>query len=323
VPENTWQRYCEVSFTGWTEPLTTFMGPAMQRRLERGLTAYLPARSAALLGNQKATDSKKRLSLKQSFIWGFRLFVLILLCLCLGSVVFLSLDFLFHSPKFDLAIKEIRGLRNVPENQILMKLGAAEDQRKNLISLDLDEIRRSLELIPWIRSAIVRRVLPDKLIIEVTERVPIAFARVDHATFLVDDQGVLLESDSEFPHEFDFPVITGLEAGLEPEPLARNKKRVALFQELIQALDGNGAGLSKDLSEVQLQDPGNLAVLLNDDSVLVILGAEQLEKRFRRYLGMSSQIKQKCPQVDTVDLRFQDQVVIKQSGQSVRSPLPE
>jgi len=134
--------------------------------------------------------------------------VLILLCLCLGSVVYLSLDFLFHSPKFDLAIREIRGLRNVPENQILMKLGAVEDQSKNLIALDLDEIRRSLELIPWIRSAVVRRVLPDKLIIEVTERVPVAFARVDHATFLVDDQGVLLESDSEFPHEFDFPVIT-------------------------------------------------------------------------------------------------------------------
>ena len=296
------------------------MGSAMQRRLERGQTAYLPVRSPGLLGNQKARDSKKRLSLKQAFIWGFRTFVIILLCISLGSVVYVTLDFLLRSPKFNLAIREIRGLRNVPENQILMKLKAVEDQNKNVISLDLDEIRRSLELIPWIRSVVVRRVLPDKLIIEVTERVPIAFARVDHATFLVDDQGVLLESDSEYPHEFDFPVITGLEAGVEPEALVRNKKRVTLYQKLIQALDGNGAGLSKDLSEVRLQDPGSLAVLLNDDSVLVILGAEQLDQRFRRYLGMSSQIKQKCPQVDTVDLRFQDQVIIKQSDQSVRNP---
>jgi cell division septal protein FtsQ len=295
----------------------------MQRRLERGQTAYLPVRSPGLLGNQKARDGRKRLSLKQTFIWGFRTFVIILLCISLGSVVYVTLDFLLRSPKFDLAIREIRGLRNVPENQILMKLRAVEDQNKNVISMDLDEIRRSLELIPWIRSAVVRRVLPDKLIIEVTERVPIAFARVDHATFLVDDQGVLLESDSEYPHEFDFPVITGMEAGVEPEVLVRNKKRVTLFQKLIQALDGNGAGLSKDLSEVRLQDPGSLAVLLNDDSVLVMLGAEQLDQRFRRYLGLSSQIKQKCPQVDTVDLRFQDQVIIKQSDQSVRSPSPE
>ena len=299
------------------------MGSTMQRRLERGQTAYLPVRSPGLLGNQKARDGRKRLSLKQTFIWGFRTFVIILLCISLGSVVYVTLDFLLRSPKFDLAIREIRGLRNVPENQILMKLRAVEEQNKNVISMDLDEIRRSLELIPWIRSAVVRRVLPDKLIIEVTERVPIAFARVDHATFLVDDQGVLLESDSEYPHEFDFPVITGMEAGVEPEVLVRNKKRVTLFQKLIQALDGNGAGLSKDLSEVRLQDPGSLAVLLNDDSVLVMLGAEQLDQRFRRYLGMSSQIKQKCPQVDTVDLRFQDQVIIKQSDQSVRSPSPE
>jgi len=110
---------------------------------------------------------------------------------------------------------------------------------------------------------------------------------------------------------------------LEPEALTRNKKRVALFQELLQALDGNGAGLSKDLSEVHLQDPGSLTVLLNDDSVLVNLGTDQFEKRFRRYLGMSGQIKQKWPQVDTVDLRFQDQVIIKQSDQSVSTPSPE
>ena len=299
------------------------MGSAMHRRMERNLTTYLPMRSPGLLENQKARDSKKRLSLKQVFIWGLRTFVIILLCISLGSVVYVTLDFLLRSPKFDLAIREIRGLRNVPENQVLMKLKAIEDQNKNVISMDLDSIRRSLELIPWIRSVVVRRVLPDKLIIEVTERVPIAFARVDHSTFLVDDQGVLLESDSEYPHEFDFPVITGLETGVEAEALMRNKKRVTLFQKLIQALDGNGAGLSKDLSEVHLQDPGSLAVLLNEDSVLVILGAEQLDQRFRRYLGMSNQIKQKCPQVDTVDLRFQDQVIIKQSGQSVRSPAPE
>jgi cell division protein FtsQ len=296
------------------------MGSATHRRMERSLATYLPMRSPGLLGNQKARDSKKRLSLKQVFIWGFRTFVIILLCISLGSVVYVTLDFLLRSPKFNLAIREIRGLRNVPENQILMKLKAVEDQNRNVISLDLDEIRRSLEQIPWIRSLVVRRVLPDKLIIEVTERVPIAFARVDHATFLVDDQGVLLESDSEYPHEFDFPVITGLEAGVEADALVRNKKRVTLYQKLIQALDGNGAGLSKDLSEVRLQDPGSLAVLLNDDSVLVILGTEQLDQRFRRYLGMSSQIKQKFPQVDTVDLRFQDQVIIKQSDQSVRNP---
>ena len=296
------------------------MGSATHRRMERSQTTYLPMRSPGLLGNQKARDIKKRQSLKQVFIWGFRTFVIILLCISLGSVVYVTLDFLLRSPKFNLAIREIRGLRNVPENQILMKLKAVEDQNKNMISLDLDEIRRSLEQIPWIRSVVVRRVLPDKLIIEVTERVPIAFARVDHATFLVDDQGVLLESDSEYPHEFDFPVITGLEAGVEAEALVRNKKRVTLYQKLIQALDGNGAGLSKDLSEVRLQDPGSLAVLLNDDSVLVILGTEQLDQRFRRYLGMSSQIKQKFPQVDTVDLRFQDQVIIKQSDQSVRNP---
>lgn len=74
------------------------MGSAMQRRLERGQTAYLPVRSPGLLGNQKARDGRKRLSLKQTFIWGFRTFIIILLCISLGSVVYVTLDFLLRSP---------------------------------------------------------------------------------------------------------------------------------------------------------------------------------------------------------------------------------
>ncbi|MFN8007688.1 MAG: FtsQ-type POTRA domain-containing protein [Terriglobia bacterium] len=293
----------------------------MPRRMERNMTAYFQERSPALLGNQRAVDNKSRPSLKQWFVWGLRTFTITLLCLALGSVAFMTMDFLLHSPKFDLAIREIHGLKNVPESQLLTKLRLIEDQNKNLLMLDLDEVRRSLEVIPWIRSAVVRRVFPDKLIVEVTERTPIAFARVDHATFLVDDEGILLEGDSESPREFDFPVIIGLEGSLEPEVLERNHKRVALYQNLIHALDGSGAALSKDLSEVHLQDPGSLAVLLNDDPVLVVLGADQLERKFRRYLAMSRQIKEKCPQVDTVDLRFQDQVIIKQSNHTVSATL--
>jgi cell division protein FtsQ len=292
----------------------------MERQLERVVTSYLPERSRAFLGKQKALDKMKSMTFTRSLILGIRIFLLMALCISAGICIYLIRDFLLHSPKFDLSVKEIHGFRNVPENQILMRLGVTENQTQNLLSLDLDELRKSLELISWIKTATVRRVLPDKLIIEVSERVPIGYARIDHSTFLVDDQGVLLEMNSESSSNFDFPVITGMESGLEPEVIGRNKKRISLYKELIQALDGNGAGLSRDLSEVHLQDPGSLAVLLNDDPVWVILGSDQLEKRFRRYLGMSSQIKQKCPQVDTVDLRFQEQVIIKQSSQSLISP---
>ena len=44
----------------------------------------------------------------------------------------------------------------------------------NLLALDLNRVKRDLELVPWIQSAAVERVLPRTLILRVTEREPIA-----------------------------------------------------------------------------------------------------------------------------------------------------
>ena len=136
--------------------------------------------------------------------------------------------------------------------------------------LDLDRLRRSLELIPWVKTVVVRRVLPDKLMIDIEEREPVAFARVAQGTLLIDGEGILLENNPENLSQSDFPVILGMESGYVPEVLRRNRERIALYQQLMRSLNRGGAGLSRDLSEVHLQDPGNVSVILNGDTVLVL-----------------------------------------------------
>ncbi len=180
-------------------------------------------------------------------------------------------------------------------------------------------LRKSVELLPWVKTATVRRIWPDRLMIQVTERVPIAFARIDDSTQLVDEDGVLLESKSEGLPNFDFPVLMGLESGFETELLARNRKRIELYRRLIRELDENGAGLSRDLSEVHLQDAGSVSIVLNDDTVLVHIGADHFQERFRRYLAMSREIKQKYRLLESVDLRFENQVVVNAANEKIAS----
>ena len=224
-----------------------------------------------------------------------------------------------HSPKFAIGIKEIQGLRHLSESQVLVKLKEVEEQNRNLFALDLGSLRRSLELLPWVRTATVRRMWPDRLMIQITERVPIAFARIDNSTQLVDEDGILLESKSVGLPNFDFPVLMGLESGFDTELLARNRKRIELYRRLMKDLDENGAGLSSDLSEVHLQDSGSISVVLNDDSVLVHLGAEHFQQRFRRYIAMSREIKQKYQLLESVDLRFENQVVVSAANEKIAS----
>lgn len=291
----------------------------MKGHMERDLTHYLPARSKPMLGQQKAMEAKKARTLRDLVVLGFKIGAAVFLFLILLTSMLTFRGYLLRSPKFKIAIKEIHGLRHVPESQILLKLREVEEQDKNLAALDLDQLRKSVELLPWVKVATVRRVLPDRLIIEISERVPVAFARMEHTTLLVDEDAMLLESKGENLSGFDFPVLIGLEPGLETDVLARNQKRIALYRELMKALDENSAGLSRDVSEIHLQDAGSVSVVLNEDTVLVHLGNERFQERFRRYLAMSREIKRKYPLLDSVDLRFENQVLINSANERMAS----
>jgi cell division protein FtsQ len=287
--------------------------------MERNFMQYASARARPTLGQQKTLELKKARSLREIARLTSKIGAAILMLLVVLALLASFRSYLLRSPKFAIGIKEIQGLRHLSESQVLLKLKEIEEQDRSLFALDLDRLRKSVELLTWVKAATVRRVWPDRLMIQVTERVPIAFVRIDDSTQLVDEDGVLLESKGEGLPNFDFPVLMGLESGFETELLARNRKRIELYRRLMRELDVNGAGLSRDLSEVHLQDAGSASIVLNDDTVLVHIGADHFQERFRRYLAMSREIKQKYRLLESVDLRFENQVVVNAANERIAS----
>ena len=272
---------------------------------------YLERKPGAILERQRVFGKTKGKSVREVLRWSLKLSFGLLLISMLSFGLYWMRDRLYHSPRFDVAITEINGLQNISQNQVLVKISELQQPDRNLMRLDLDRLRRSLELIPWVKTVVVRRVLPDKLMIDIEEREPVAFARVARGTLLIDGEGILLENNPENLSQPDFPVILGMESGYVPEVLRRNRERIALYQQLMRSLNRGGAGLSRDLSEVHLQDPGNVSVILNGDTVLVYLGRDGFQEKFRRYLAASKELKKKYRNLDSVDLRYRDQVVIK------------
>lgn len=63
---------------------------------------------------------------------------------------------------------------------------------QNLLSMDLGEVRESVEALPAVRSASVRRVLPDGLVVSVQARRPLALLEAAAGRWLVDEEGVVL-----------------------------------------------------------------------------------------------------------------------------------
>lgn len=272
---------------------------------------YLQEKPSLILKRQRAQESRKEKTVRETLLWTLKLSFGFLVVLIFSLGVYWVSDRIQHSPKFDIAIKEINGLQYISQSLVLTKITELEHQSRNIIRMDLNRLRRKLEVLPWVKKVAIRRVLPHKLIIDIDERRPIAFARVARNILLIDEQGVLLENNLETLPHFDFPLIFGIESDYETDVLQRNKQRVGLYQELIRSLDKGGAGLSRDVSEVHLQDLGNVSVILNRDTVLVHLGREDFQEKFRRYLATSRELKKKYPHLDSVDLRYQNQVVIR------------
>ena len=77
-----------------------------------------------------------------------------------------------------------------------------------------------------------------------------------------------------------------------------------MYRRLLDSLDGGGAQLSQDLSEVHLEDLGNVSVILDGDTVLVHLGNNNFQEKFRKYLATSRELKRKYKHLDSVDLRY-------------------
>jgi cell division protein FtsQ len=92
---------------------------------------------------------------------------------------------------FTLKHVETRGNQRVSTQAIYTI--AFSQQSSAMPLVDLDDTRARLLRLPWIREARVSRRLPDTMVIEVVERVPVAVWQQQGRFHLVDADGVVLE----------------------------------------------------------------------------------------------------------------------------------
>ena len=211
---------------------------------------------------------------------------------------------------------EITGTHNVTHAQILEVLGG--DIGRNVFFIPLAERKVQLEKIPWVESASVMRFVPNRLKVEIHERTPIAFARIGSRISLIDATGTLMELPGG-KHKYSFPVIVGMNPG---EPLSIRAARMKTYNELVRQLDSEGGHYSQDLSEVDVSDPDDVKVLANDPNgaVLVHLGSDNFLGRYRTYVTHVQAWRQQFDKLDSVDLRYDNQIIVNPDNPGTRTP---
>jgi len=228
-------------------------------------------------------------------------------------------NFVLHDDHFVIPTSDaiqIAGNGHLTRAQLLSVFG--EDVDRNVFDVPLADRRTQLESLPWVAHATVMRFLPNRVRVSIVERTPVAFVRQSSQIGLVDANGVLFDmpgpetGDAKLRGgaDYSFPVLTGISAR---DPLSTRSARMRIFLEFMAALDATGEGVSKRLSEVDVSNPEDVKAIIPDQGldILVHFGEEKYLERYHLYQQHLAEWKAQYPKLASVDMRYEQQVVLE------------
>lgn len=180
----------------------------------------------------------------------------------------------------------------------------AADFDRSIFLVPLEERRRRLLAIDWVEDASISRVWPDRLVVRIRERRPVAFVPLGSSVLLVDAHGVLLDQPAQ--SQFSFPVLRGVR-DLDSE--TQRQEHVATFLAVLEDL----GYLAKDVSEVNVSDSENVHIIAQVDrqAVELLMGDASFGRRYQNFLTHYPDIQKQSPGVKVFDLRLDDRITAK------------
>jgi cell division protein FtsQ len=219
-------------------------------------------------------------------------------------------QFLIGDPRFAL-----NGPEGSPETSTLDIAGAAhasrrqieavfaEDSGLSVYLMPLSQRRATLRSIDWVRDASVARFWPNRVLVTVTERSPVAFVTLGPSRFaLIDEDGVILPPATD---RFKLPVLAGVRPS---DPVAERRERVARMLRLTREL----GSMAARISQIDVSDRDNLKVTQPYEGRLVtlLLGDQHFALRYRNFIRNYPEIKRRLPDAATLDLRLEDRITV-------------
>ncbi|MBK9132892.1 MAG: cell division protein FtsQ/DivIB [Betaproteobacteria bacterium] len=241
-------------------------------------------------------------------------FVLVITGL-VAALVVAGVLWLTRAPTFTLRSIEVQG--TLTRSQVpTLRTHALPELAGNFFSIDLAEAQRAFEAVPWVRRAIVRRIWPDRLVVQLEEHEALALweaSEGDQAgmTRLVNTFGEVFEANVGDVDDEALPLFTG--------PEGRAAEMLAVWQRLAPAFAAQG----RRIERMALSGRGSWRAEL-DQRVVVEIGrgseAEVAERteRFLRTVGhFTARYRQPLLHAD---LRHADGYAIRLRGVSTAAP---
>jgi len=188
---------------------------------------------------------------------------------------------------------DVLGEGAISENDVVRALGVSSGDY--LFKTDLKAAQNRIEDITWVERAVVRRLWPNRIVVQIIERKPYALWQNNKQFYLVDQKGSVISAASMAAYP-DLPLIVGQDA---PENYADFRASLTKFPTIngrVSALVHHTTG-RWDL----MLDNGELRVKLPSDQSEAALSHLNKLQATRRILDRS---------IGEIDLRLPDRIVL-------------
>ena len=222
--------------------------------------------------NKKLIENEKKKIRKQK----------ILKFILLAFIIIGILVFLFISPVFNINSIEVKNNNKVSSDTIV---SVSEIKKyKNIFLFNKSSAEKKiLETEPYIESVKISRNFPNKVSIEVTERVPAVQIKIDDTTYAyIDSQGYILEYSE---NKLELPVIENAQTDFVN--LRAEDKTARLYEDDLNSL-GNILKIMSIMKDYELYSYIEEFDISNTDDLKLKLNKEQQNKTV--YFGNCSDL---------------------------------
>jgi cell division protein FtsQ len=231
-----------------------------------------------------------------------------LLLLSAVAVMSACLIGIFHgvvqAPYFGLRETVVRGCKEITEQEVLAM--AALQPSVSILAVNREKVARRVKQNPWVREVSVGLELPDRMIIDVRERLVRAIVKRNDGLYLMDTGGGLFKR-VERGDDVDFPVITGYESpGMEDTAF---RKAVTFLNKLSEAKTHPNL---QDIAGIHLDPVAGLSIVTTSGLCLK-LGSDQYDEKLARLATVMADLERRTgrPRYAGVDLDDPSKVTVQ------------
>jgi cell division protein FtsQ len=210
----------------------------------------------------------------------------------------------------------VEGHHRLSTGEVLALVDGLRGQ--HILWVRLDEWQTRLRSSPWVESASLRRVLPGTIEVAVRERTPIVIGRLGSALYLIDAHGVVLDEYGPAYVDVDLPIVDGLGVRRGRE-MTVDESRARLAARVVSALAAR-PDIERRVSQIDVSTPDDAVVMLEGDTALLRLGAEDFVERLQQYLDLGDALRERVAAIDYVDLRFGERLYVRPARGATTAP---